>query len=224
MIGFRVLVTMEQTYQNGLRQWLTLSVGESSKKHESGMRSFDVQCTSYNKELTGKQKLTEFLLRCFFDTGKRWEGYEPPCSGILDHIVGQLVGRYSDGDDQKPAVLITDFKALSLLEKEQGSFGSNTTDPEKTTPTKRKYGPKSSKLLSSPLTTPEKPRGTLAVTSGRGSEDTIGLSPPVSMKAPEQTVAYSEEAKGENEAEIASQRKRFRRAIETSVVRPLRRR
>jgi hypothetical protein len=131
-------------------------VGTLAKKHDSGMRSFDVQCTSYNPEINGNRKLNEFTLRCFFDTGKRWEAYEPPHSGVLVHIVGQLIGKYKEGNDEKPAVLITDFKVLPLSRNKRtmASGGTSASSPEISTPNKWRYGPKSSKMVTS-LVTPE---------------------------------------------------------------------
>jgi hypothetical protein len=46
------------------------------------------------------------------DIGRRWEAYEPLRAGTLVHIIGQLIRRYKMGDDEEPAVLIADFKAL----------------------------------------------------------------------------------------------------------------
>lgn len=48
-------------------------VGILAEKHSSGMRSFDVRCTSY-PELSGKYKPSVFMLR-YFDIDGRWEAY-----------------------------------------------------------------------------------------------------------------------------------------------------
>jgi hypothetical protein len=150
-------------------------VGPLAKKHDSGMRSFDIRCTSYNPEASGKNKLTEFVLRCFFDTGRCWDMYEPPRSGTLVHIVGQLIGSYKEGNDEKPAVLITDFKALP-------SSGSSANPPEITTPTKRRYGPKSSRILPSPVTPDRSEPTTVAISPIRlNLRDTDSLHKTVSV-------------------------------------------
>ena len=149
------------------------------------MRSFDVRCTSYNPGVSGKYKTSDFILRCFFDTGRRWEAYEPPRAGTLVHIIGQLIGRYKVGHDEKPAVLITDFRAL-VLSGNMHTAGGDASSPETTSPLKRRYGPKSSRVLASPVT----PRnGPAAVTSGGlGSGDAdshhTALSSPVSGEQP----------------------------------------
>ena len=125
-------------------------VGPLGKKHDSGIRSFDVRCTSYNPEALGKYKSTQFMLRCFFDTGKRWESYEPPRTRTLVHIIGQLIGRYRMDYDEKPAVLITDFKALLLSGNTNIAFSKGATSPERTSSAKRRYGPKSSNFPVTP--------------------------------------------------------------------------
>lgn len=86
--------------------------GPLTQAHDFGMRSFDVRCTSYNPEAPGKYESCEFMIRCFFDIGRRWESYEPPRAGTLVHIIGQLIGRYKMSGNEEPTVLITDFKIL----------------------------------------------------------------------------------------------------------------
>ena len=127
-------------------------VGPLAKKHDSGMRSFDLRCTSYNPEASGKYKSTEFMLRCFFDIGKRWEAYEPPHAGTLAHIIGQLIGCYKMGHDEKPAVLITDFKVLLSSRNTSTVSSMGASSPETTIPRKRRYGPQSSIVHTSPVT------------------------------------------------------------------------
>jgi hypothetical protein len=123
--------------------------GPHTQTHDSGMRSFDVRCTSYNPEASGKYKSCEFMVRCFFDIGRRWGSYEPPRAGTLVHVIGQLIGRYKMGGNEEPAVLITDFKILVSSGK------ANTVasgDGASVTPTKRRYGPKSSGVSRLPVT------------------------------------------------------------------------
>jgi hypothetical protein len=116
------------------------------------MRSFNVRCTSYNPEADGKYKSCEFMVRCFFDVGRRWESYEPPRVGTLVHIIGQLIGRYKMGGNEEPAVLVTDFKILASSGKVGTAASGDSVSAETVTPTKRKYGPKSSGVTRSPVT------------------------------------------------------------------------
>jgi hypothetical protein len=156
------------------------------------MRSFDVQCTSYNPEVPGKPKSTEFVLQCFFDTGRRWEPYENPCSGMLVHIVGQLIRRYKKDNEEKPAVLITDFVTLpSPRNMRATASGTSASSPEISTPTKQRYRPKSSKLLTS-LVTPEKSRlGTFVRFDNADSYTAV--SPTVLQEVTEQSTPLSED-------------------------------
>ena len=126
--------------------------GPLAQTHNSGMRSFNVRCTSYNPEAAGKYKSCEFMVRCFFDIGRRWESYGPPRAGTLVHIIGQLIGRYKMVGNEEPAVLITDFKILASSGKAGTDVSGDSVSAEIPTPTKRKYGPKSSGVTGSPLT------------------------------------------------------------------------
>ncbi|KFZ23651.1 hypothetical protein V502_01867 [Pseudogymnoascus sp. VKM F-4520 (FW-2644)] len=126
--------------------------GPLTQRHDSGMRSFDVRCTSYNPEAAGKYKSCEFMTRCFFDTGRRWESYEPPRAGTLVHIIGQLVGRYKMGGNEEPAVLITDYKILVSSGKASTAASGDGASTDTITPKKRKYGPKSTGVTMSPVT------------------------------------------------------------------------
>src|SRR5436305_3951491 len=148
-------------------------VGPLAKTHDSGMRSFDLRCTSYNPEASGKYKSTEFMLHCFFDIGKRWEAYEPPRAGTLVHIIGKLIGRYKMGHDEKPAVLITDFKALLSSRNTSTASSRGAISPETTIPRKRRYGPQSSIVDTSPVTpTRSRPSSKTNLFSGSGLGDT----------------------------------------------------
>lgn len=83
------------------------------------------------------------------------------------HIIGQLIERYKMGHDKKPAVLVTDFRALAS----SGNMHTADVDagsPETISPLKLRYGPKSSRVLVSPVT----PRnGPAAAAVGLGSGD-----------------------------------------------------
>jgi hypothetical protein len=97
------------------------------------------------------------------------------------HIIGQLIGRYKANQDEKPAVLITDFKALHLPGNTNKAPWEINTTSEATSPTKRKYRPKSSKLFTQPVT-PER-SGSSSVTvafdgSGIGDNESPNLVPP----------------------------------------------
>lgn len=166
-----VSTTSNNDYANIL-EWFALvvnivvHVGPVAEKHSSGMRSFDVRCTSYNPELLGKYKSSDFMLRCFFDIGRRWEAYKPPRAGTLVHIIGQLVGRYKMGDNEKPAALITDFKVLVSSRNMHASAGGGPSSLKRIAPTKRRYGPKPSIGLTSPVTPGRNGRALAASTSG----------------------------------------------------------
>ena len=135
------------------------------------MRSFNVRCTSYNLEALGKYKLVEFIIRCFFDTRRRWEAYEPPRARTLVHIIGQLIGQYKIGQDEKPAVLITDFKALQLSRNTSTASSRGASSPETTIPMKRRYRPRSS-IVHTSLVTPTRSRPSQAIlSSGLGTSD-----------------------------------------------------
>ncbi len=118
------------------------------------MQSFNVQYTFYNPEIIRRHKVTKFILHCLFDIGKQWEVYKPPCSGVLVHIVRQLIGKYKEGNNKKLAVLISDFKILSSPGNvyTMASGSTNTSSLETSVPTKRRYRPKSSKMITSPIT------------------------------------------------------------------------
>src|SRR5580700_4805783 len=69
---------------------LVRHAGDSSQVHSSGMRSFDLQCAVYNFDKlasTPQSKSKEFIIRCFFDTGKRWDSFQAPRACTLIHIV-----------------------------------------------------------------------------------------------------------------------------------------
>jgi len=70
------------------------------------------------------------------------------------HIVRQLIGKYKENNDEKLAVLITDFKVLPLSRnmRTMASDSISASSPEISTPNKRRYGPKSSKMVTSLLT------------------------------------------------------------------------
>ena len=161
--------------------------GPLAEVHGSGMRSFDVRCNSYNPEASGKYKSCEFMLRCYFDIGKRWEGYEPPRAGTLVHIIGQLIGRYKMGRDEKPTVMVTDFKILAPSGNANAVASGGGNSPETITPTKRRYGPKFSGVSRSPAM-PDK--------SGAGISHQIGPSSPVSRGATDPSELLPED--GEN--------------------------
>jgi hypothetical protein len=144
--------------------------GDRSQVHDSGMRSFDLQCAVYNfnKLASATQsKSKEFTIRCFFDIGKRWESFQPPKARTLIHIVGQLVGYFQMGDQERPAVLITSYQSL----KTAASIEAGPAPALNDTPVKPRFGPlvrSSPAKPLSPLTTP---------VSGRKSEqDFLGSS------------------------------------------------
>jgi hypothetical protein len=140
-------VSQRPCYRNSpnIPEWFALVVnivghaGLLTQTHNSRMRSFDVQCTSYNPEAPRKYKSCEFMVRCFFDIRRRWESYELPRAGTLVHIIGQLIGRYKISGNEEPAVLITDFKILVSSGKVNTITGGNSASTETNTPTKQRY-------------------------------------------------------------------------------------
>lgn len=101
--------------------------GSSWKIHNSGARSFDLTCTSYNFETSfGKtkqpksgaqvSKKIDFMLRCFFDAGARFGFRKQPDPGSVIHIIGQLCGAFKEQElgPERPAILITDFDLITL--------------------------------------------------------------------------------------------------------------
>jgi hypothetical protein len=100
------------------------------------------------------------------------------------------------GDDEKPAVLITDFKVLVSSGNMHASAGGGAGSPERITPTKRRYGPKPSIGLTS-LVTPERNGRASAATTSTGSVfgDTTqeARSPHVSGELTKPSVPLSED-------------------------------
>jgi hypothetical protein len=114
--------------------------GSSWKFHDSGARSFDLTCTSYNfdasfgKAKTPKSKApmaknVDFTLRCFFDTGPRFCYRKQPQPGSLIHVIGQLCGVFEEEDPGSacPAILITDFDVITLPPPNTMSQLTNST-------------------------------------------------------------------------------------------------
>jgi hypothetical protein len=194
-------------------------VGLLVEKHGSGMRSFNVRCTSYDPELSGRYKSSDFMLCCFFDIGRRWEAYEPPRAGTLVHIIGQLIGRYKMGDDGKPAVLITDFKVLVSSRNMHASASGGAGSPKRITPTKQRYRPKLSIGLTS-LVTPGRNACASAATTSGGLvfDDNLqeALSSHVSGQLTKPSVPLSEDV--ENVSLTADEELLSARTVDSSAV------
>jgi hypothetical protein len=91
------------------------------------------------------------------------------------------------GHDEKPALLITDFGALASsgnMHTADGDAGS----PQTTSPLKRRYGPKSSRVHASLVTSRNGPAAAAVMSGGLGSGGAdshhMALFPPVSGQQP----------------------------------------
>ena len=83
-------------------------VGPLAEKHGSGMRSFDMRCTSYNPGVSGKYKTNDFILRLLLRYCEMLGGLRnAACWDAGAHNWTTDWG-YKMGHDEKPAVLITD--------------------------------------------------------------------------------------------------------------------
>jgi hypothetical protein len=71
------------------------------------------------------------VVRCFFDSGRRWKSYSTPRQGALVHAVGALVGKFSTGlgDSSRPAILLTGYKTYGGVTGINTAMGSTPTTP-----------------------------------------------------------------------------------------------
>ena len=77
------------------------------------------------------------------------------------------------GHDEKPAVLITDFKALLLTRNTSMVSSKGASSPETTIPVKWRYGPQLSIIHTSPVTPMRsRPSSEANLFSGSGLDDT----------------------------------------------------